>query len=323
MPAGWKKVKRLPISEALRRRGVCIKSWWIWSTHARVQEFAAGVHVRNGILIRPQTTNPDEPYCIGSAYWFQPSPFTRTPTLAAEWYEKAAKQGHVGARVALAYQYEKSQGVEADVATAFDLYERAAKAGSPDGIFNLFRLYTVGKGVQADLGQARAWLEKAAAAGSIDAKKELAKFGRGGDKRPGQDLENAAYAAFTKKDYGTSVRLYRQASDLGNLLATVALGQHYRQGLGVAKDLKEAARLYRVAAERGDPAGQAQFGLVYEDGEGVPENWAEMRHWCGKSAQQYHALGLNCAGRFFHFGMAAPMDRGRAIAPLRQIRGPG
>jgi len=262
----------------------------------------------------PRTDNADEQYCTGLAYWFQPSPLRRDPASAAPWYEAAAKQGHVGAMMALAYQYERGHGVDADAGKAFDLYQRAAGLGSSDAMFNVFRLYTTGKGVKADTDQARKWLEKAAEAGSIDAKKELRKVGRGDYNRPGQDLENAAYAAFGKKDFTRSVRLYRQASDLGNMAATVALGQHYRQGLGVAKDLKEAARLYRIAAERGDPAGQAQLGLIYEDGEGVPENWEEMRHWCGKSAQQYHALGLNCTGRLFHFGMAVPMDRAKAIA---------
>ncbi len=262
----------------------------------------------------PRPTNPDEQYCLGLAYWFQPSPVSRDPSRAAQWYEMAAKQGHVGAMVALAYQYEKGHGVEADAGKAFDLYRRAAEQGSPDAMFNVFRLYTTGKGVKADAQQAKQWLDKAAAAGSIDAKKELMKTARGTYQRPGQDMENAAFAAFTKKDYATSVRLYRQAGDLGNTAATVALGRHYHQGLGVAKDPKEAARLFRVAAEQGDAAGQAQLGLAYENGEGVTENWEEMRHWCEQSARQFHPLGLNCMGRLFHFGMAVPMDRGKAIA---------
>lgn len=262
----------------------------------------------------PRTTNPDEQYCLGLAYWFQPSPLLRDPARAAEWYEAAAAQDHTGAMVALGYQFEKGQGVEANVGKAFDLYQRAAERGSSDAMLNVFRLYTIGKGVKADSEQARKWLEKAAAAGSVDAKKELAAMARGNYKRPGQDLENAAFAAYGKKDYATSLRLYRQASDLGNMDAMVVLGQHYAQGLGVTKDPKEAARFYRVAAEKGNPAGQAQLGFAYETGDGVPENWDEMRNWCGKSAAQHHPLGLNCVGRLFQFGMAVPMDRARAIA---------
>ena len=262
----------------------------------------------------PRPTNPDEQYCLGLAYWFQPSPVPRNPALAAQWHEAAAKQDHTGAMVALAYQFEKGQGVDTNVNRAVALYERAAKLGSPDGMFNMYRLYMTGKGVKTDPEKAKQWLDKAAAAGSIDAKKALMQTARGAYERPGQDIENAAYAAFTKKDYPTSARLYRQATDLGNMDATVVLGQHYAQGLGVAKDSKEAARLFRIAAEKGNPAGQAQLGFAYENGEGVPENWAEMRNWCGKSAAQHHPLGLNCVGRLFQFGMAVPMDRAQAIA---------
>lgn len=262
----------------------------------------------------PRTSNPDEQYCIGLAYWFQPSPFPRDPARAAQWYEAAADQGHAGAMVALGYQVEKGQGVGQNAGRAFQLYERAAGLGSPDAMFNVFRLSMTGKGVEADPAKARVWLEKAAAAGSVDAKKELALIGRGAYEAPGKDLAAAAFEAYGRKDYSTSARLYRQAADLGNADAAVALGQHYAQGLGVLRDPKEAARLYRVAAEKGSPAGQAQLGFAYENGEGVPQNWAEMRRWCEKSAAQHHPLGLNCVGRLYLFGMAVPMDRAQAIA---------
>jgi TPR repeat protein len=262
----------------------------------------------------PRTDNADEQYCTGLAYWFQPSPLRRDPASAAPWYDAAAKQGHVGAMVALGYQYEKGYGVDVDAGKAFELYQRAAERGSPDAMFNVFRLYTTGKGVKADAGQARKWLEKAAAAGSIDAKKELMEVNGGDDSRPGQDAENAAYAAYSKKDYATSARLYRQASDQGNMDAMVALGQLYRQGFGVAKDMKEAARLFRIAAEKGNSVGQAQLGLAYESGEGVAEDWKEMRRLCEQSAAQYDKLGLNCVGRLYQFGMAVPMNRAQAIA---------
>ena len=49
----------------------------------------------------PRTDNAEEQYCTGLAYWFQPSPLRRDPASAAPWYDAAAKQGHVGAMVAL------------------------------------------------------------------------------------------------------------------------------------------------------------------------------------------------------------------------------
>jgi TPR repeat protein len=225
----------------------------------------------------PRTDNADEQYCTGLAYWFQPSPLQRDPASAAPWYDAAAKQGQLGAMVALGYQYEKGYGVGVDAGKAFELYQRAAERGSPDAMFNVFRLYTTGKGVKADAGQARKWLEKAAAAGSIDAKKELMEVNGGDDSRPGQDAENAAYAAYSKKDYATSARLYRQASDQGNMDAMVALGQLYRQGFGVAKDMKEAARLFRIAAEKAIPLARPSLG------------------WPMRAARAWRKTGRKCA----------------------------
>ena len=147
----------------------------------------------------PQTTNPAEQYCLGLAYWFQPSPFPRDPALVARWYEAAAAQGHAGAMVAWAYQFEKGQGVGGNVGKAFDLYERAAKLGSSDAMFNVFRLYTTGKGVKADPEKARTWLVKAAAAGSIDAERELASVARGTDSRPGIEPEASAHGRMPRR----------------------------------------------------------------------------------------------------------------------------
>ena len=181
-------------------------------------------------------------------------------------------------------------------------------------MFNVFRLYTTGKGVKADAGQARKWLEKAAAAGSIDAKKELMEVDGGDDSRPGQDLENAAYAAYRKKDYATSVRLYRQASDLGNLAATVVLGQHYAQGLGVGE------RFERSGAAVSCCRRERQFrwpGPAWVSPTRAARAWpkvgAEMRRLCEQSAAQYDKLGLNCVGRLYQFGMAVPMDRAKRL----------
>jgi TPR repeat protein len=261
----------------------------------------------------PATRNRDEQYCLALAYWFQPSPIARDPVRARQWHAAAVQQGHVGAMVALAYMYEQGHGGDRDPSKAVALYRRAAELGSPDGMFNLFRAYTTGRGVgRPDAAQARAWLDQAAAAGSLDAKKELARIAPGEYDQRGGDLAVAAFAAYGRKDYVTSAQLYRQAADLGHTNAMVALGVHYRQGLGVGQDLTVAVRWFRAAAERGDPAGQAQLGFAYEDGEGVPENWGEMRRWCEKSAAQIHQLGLNCVGRLYQFGMAVPMNREKA-----------
>jgi TPR repeat protein len=48
---------------------------------------------------------------------------------AAQWYQKAAKQGHVQAQNNLAWLYEKGQGVEQSLVTAYACFDVAAAQG--------------------------------------------------------------------------------------------------------------------------------------------------------------------------------------------------
>jgi len=53
------------------------------------------------------------------------------PTIAAEWYRRAAEQGYSRARINLGYLYESGLGVERDLTRAMNLYRQAA--GFDDG----------------------------------------------------------------------------------------------------------------------------------------------------------------------------------------------
>ena len=48
---------------------------------------------------------------------------------AAEWYRKAAKQGHVEAQFFLGFMYKKGKGVPQDYALAAEWYRKAAEQG--------------------------------------------------------------------------------------------------------------------------------------------------------------------------------------------------
>ena len=48
---------------------------------------------------------------------------------AVEYYEKAAKQGHVGAQYSLGNCYDEGKGIVQDYEKATEWYEKAAKQG--------------------------------------------------------------------------------------------------------------------------------------------------------------------------------------------------
>ena len=58
-------------------------------------------------------------------------------TKSAEWYKKAAEQGHVKAMVNLATCYEIGVGVVKDASEAYRWYEKAAELGDPFAVGKL------------------------------------------------------------------------------------------------------------------------------------------------------------------------------------------
>ncbi|HET7750365.1 MAG TPA: tetratricopeptide repeat protein, partial [Terriglobales bacterium] len=86
-------------------------------------------------------------------------------TVAAQWYRRAALQGHSEAQNDLGMLYEEGRGVTQDVMEALKLYLLAAQNGNPKALINLSNVFRSGRGVQADPVQAYTWLEAAAMRG--------------------------------------------------------------------------------------------------------------------------------------------------------------
>ncbi|KAF9171612.1 hypothetical protein BGX21_007149 [Mortierella sp. AD011] len=81
--------------------------------------------------------------------------------LAAEYFLKAASQGHADAQHKLGLMYDRGQGVSQDYSKAAEWYQRAADQGHHDSQNNLGFLYESGLGVPMDLSKAVGWWEKA------------------------------------------------------------------------------------------------------------------------------------------------------------------
>ena len=64
----------------------------------------------------------------------------------------------------------------------------------------------------------------------------------------------------------------------------VILGHAYHYGNGVLQDFELAANLWRKAAERGDADAQRNLGEMYRTGEGVTRNLVEAYAWLNVAA---------------------------------------
>jgi len=86
-------------------------------------------------------------------------------------------------------------------------------------------------------------------------------------------------AAYSKGDYATALRLYRQLADQGNVSAQYVIGTMYFDGRGVPQVYATAALWFRKAAERGSTAAQMDLGSMYADGRGVPQDYVLAHKW--------------------------------------------
>jgi localization factor PodJL len=99
---------------------------------------------------------------------------------AADWFDRAAKQGLAPAQFRLGGFYEKGLGVKKDLDAARRLYSAAAEAGNAKAMHNLAVLYAEGIDGKPDYQNAAKWFRKAADYGLSDSQYNLGiLYGRG------------------------------------------------------------------------------------------------------------------------------------------------
>jgi localization factor PodJL len=99
---------------------------------------------------------------------------------AADWFDRAAKQGLPIAQFRLGGFYEKGFGVKRDLDAARRLYLAAAEAGNAKAMHNLAVLYAEGIDGKPDYPNAAKWFRKAADYGLSDSQYNLGiLYGRG------------------------------------------------------------------------------------------------------------------------------------------------
>ena len=103
------------------------------------------------------------------------------------------------------------------------------------------------------------------------------------------------------RDADESLKLYRQAAELGNAEAQAYVGRLYEYGRGVPKDEFEAMKWFRKAAAQGNRDAQFSIGLAFEQGRGVPKDSAAAASWFGKAAGSFQtaAEGGDAGAQYF------------------------
>ena len=89
-----------------------------------------------------------------------------------------------------------------------------------------------------------------------------------------------------EQSYQQAKELFDLAASQGNASAQYNLGFMYRKGLSVDQSDERAAEYYEAAARQGDADAQFNLGLLYANGQGVEQSYEEAREWWMKSAAQ-------------------------------------
>jgi sel1 repeat protein len=143
-----------------------------------------------------------------------------------------------------------------DYDTAFKYYQKAAEAGNIDAYTGLGRCYAYGLGVVFNAQNALHWYQKAAYAGSA-----LGQYYLGILYFEGWNGE--------KPDKKKGLEWLFKAANGCEPWAMFYIGNCYKRGDGVEKNIDEAIRWYKKAAEYGDEDAPL---LLKELGAEMPEN---------------------------------------------------
>ena len=232
-------------------------------------------------------------FFIGTLY----DPYLRLSTIvpldfvkAADWYGKAAAQGHESALSNLAFAYHDGLYTRVDNTRACYYARKLGTDSFADGLLVKGDCYARGLGgTPIDLAQAATAYENSSARGNARAEATLGYFYENGLGNKNRNSE-------------TALKHYRAAADRGDALGLHNLGSAYNSGLlGAPRDGAEAARLIFRALE-------AKYDVTLQSLTTHPEIWS-AEFW------------LNLQRRLFDKGLyVGPLDGRASAATLDAVR---
>lgn len=184
---------------------------------------------------------------------------------SAEWFKKAAEQGHPQAQLLLGNQLLLGLGVEKDLEEAKKLYFKSAEQGESRAQLKVGHLYFDGMGVDRDYKEAFKWYMLAAKQNEPEAQFKIA----------GMYEEGIG----VHKEYFEAMVWYQKAAEHGYGEAYYRIGTMYFNGLGVQKDIGEAGKWILLAAQKDVPMAQYFIGLMYTSGLGQLQDKIKAHMW--------------------------------------------
>lgn len=165
---------------------------------------------------------------------------TKNPSLAAEWYLKAANQGNADAQYNVGSMYETGDGLPQSLTNAASWYLKAANQGNAKSQTAIAMLYYLGEGIPQDINKAKEWYLKAATQGFAEAQLGLSGILLSEDDNETSSKEAAEWAL--------------KAANQGLIPAQEIIGKLYILGIGVPKDIRQGNYWLTKAATKNTDA---------------------------------------------------------------------
>lgn len=219
----------------------------------------------------------------------------------------AAERGDVVAQNTLAIELVTGQNMPQNVKQAVYWFEKAASQGHQDAQVNAGRAYAEGYLGEPDYTKALAWFRKA-----ID---------QGKGRYPNTYATALTYMGFTyerMEDDKNAVYWLEKAVNENDISAMQALGRHYLEGTGVAKDEAKGFSLIQTSANSGDPSAQNMMGVCYQHGIGVERNGNQAFRWYKKSADNGVPTAIMNLGVCYASGFGVNTDYAMALSLFRE-----
>lgn len=255
-----------------------------------------------------QKNYPPALYKLGRVYFFGEG-IDVCDHAAFDMFKRASELGYVPAHTMLGRCYMEGIGTEKKPRKAYSLFLKGAKAGDLNAMIGVCTCCDFGIGRRSDFAAAVPWIKKLAAANISYAVLQLARAYFLGLRGLNRDKDKA-------------IELFTKSAELGNAEAKCQLGDMYRHGEGVKKDLRKsyillmdaykndcdealvplaeayemglgveksptkAAYIYEIAANRNVPAGQKRYADYLYEGKYVEKNIDLAHQYYKEAAEQ-------------------------------------
>jgi len=204
---------------------------------------------------------------------------------ALDTLRKAASAGNAKAQLELARRFDKGDGVNKNLTTAFAWYQKAAEGGNADAMLAVADCLGDGKGVEQNTEKVKPWLKKAAEAGNPEAQYRIANsfgqtwrstfiLGDKNDKKGQQEnakkylewLDKAAKQNYLPAQYAIGMTYFRGAVSVTEFFNSLHGRGDFKGKYIIDPDAEKALPMLKQSADAGYWKSQWALAVLYQTG---------------------------------------------------------